>query len=330
MPLPTLSSVHIASPMDNLAIAYVQDQSKFKASLLSPLVNVSKQSDSYFIFSKADFMRDMMQLRAPGTGFARSGFAVTSATYSCIENGLEHVMPDQIRDNWSSPFGADQAAVNFLNLQGLIRRERKFVSTCLATSVWVRDVTGHGSTVSDTSHVWWDNASADIIGTLKKQCRYMEANTGFRPNRFVTTQIVADVMMDDPDIIDRHKYTNGGPISLDAVAALCGIGTPENPGKIVVLNAAYNSAAEGATHSGSYMASDVGLLEYVAPSPQIDSPSATYTFSWSPHDQFSNGALAIKKYRQEEIESDIYRAKMHFDLKVTATDLGVYFYDLLT
>jgi hypothetical protein len=138
-------------------------------------------------------------------------------------------------------------------------------------------------------------------------------------------------MRNDPDIVDRHKYTGTGPVSMDAIAAVCGIGSESDPGKIVVMNAVYNSANENAVASMGFMLGDVGLLMYVAPEPSMEQPSATYTFSFSEFDQVRQaGAAAISMWRDESTKSDVLRGEMFFDMKLVASDCGVYFSNLLT
>lgn len=330
MPLPTLSDVHVSAPLTNLSVAYMQRGEKFKAEKISPLVPVGKQINKYFIFDKGDFHRDDAKERAPGTGFSRSGYNLSTGEYTCRQFSAEFVLPDENKANYDGPLGADRAAISYLNQKLLIRRERKFASVAFTTSVWGRDVAGHGSTEDATNHVYWDNASADIINSLHKQCDYVEEQTGFRPNRFITSPQVWRVMKNDPDIVARLSPTQGTPASHKQVAEICGIGSPENPGEIVIMNANYNSANEGATASMGFMIGDVGLLCYVAPSPQLEEPSALYTFSWSEFDFVKSGAGAVSSYRDENIKSDVYRAMNYFDVKIVANDCGVYYSNILT
>lgn len=329
---PSLRDVRVDSALTNLAIAYFQKPGDFIANKVAPLVPVNRVSGKYFVHSKADMMRDEAKRRAPGQRFARVGGGVTTDSYTCEEFSLEYALPDEIRANWDSPLKADQAAIRQLMQQLMIRRERQFATTALAASVWGTDVAGAASNPGATEHIFFDNASADIIGTLSQWSDEVKKQTGFRPNRFVTTPDVIRVMKNDADIIDRHKYTSAEPISLRAIANLCNIGSAEDPGEIVEMGASYNTAAENATASMSFMAGDVGLLMYVAPSPQIDAPSALYTFSWSDFDRSVSeaGAAAIDMYREEGTRSDIYRGQAYFDIKVAAADCGVYFSNLLT
>lgn len=331
MPLPTLSDVHVSELLTNISVAYMQADTKFKANLLSPIVPVSKQTNKYLSFSKADMHRDSVKLRTPGSEFARVGYNVSSASYTAEQYGLEHAIPDEIRSN--ADYDVERMGVQILMNKFLIKRERKWCSQFLLGSTWGRDVAGQAGApdTSGTQHYFWDGANADIIGDLSLQCDYVESQTGFRPNRFVCSPAIARVMRNDSDIVDRHKYTGAGPVNMDAIAALCGIGSEEDPGKIVVLNAVYNSANEGATASMGWMLSDVGLLMYVAPSPSMDQPSATYTFSFSEFDKVrQSGGAAISTWRDESKKSDILRGEMFFDMKLVASDCGVYFSNLLT
>ena len=64
---PTPSAVHVNRPLTNISIACIQEARNFIAAEAFPVVPVQNQSDRYFIYSAADFHRDEMQLRAPGT-----------------------------------------------------------------------------------------------------------------------------------------------------------------------------------------------------------------------------------------------------------------------
>lgn len=331
MPLPTMRDVSLVDEvLSNLSVAYAQKPEKFAAHKIAPVINVQKQSGTYPIWNKGDFNRDDFRRRSPGGGFARSGGAVSSATYLCQQWGLEEQIADEIVKNASSSVDVEQAAIVRLTNKGLIRRERIVATNLFGTSLWARDVAGVASGPSAVQHVYWDNASSDIINDIHTECDSIEQSTGHRPNRFMTNPAVWKVMKNDPAIVDRHKYTSKDPISKAAVAALCGIGDEGNPGEIVVMSASYNTANEGATTSMSWVIGDVGLLAYIAPAPRMEEPSAIYTFSFSEFDFVKDGGAAIGRYREEQTKSDILRGEMYLDVKLVASDCGTYFSDLLT
>jgi hypothetical protein len=70
---PTLSQVHVAAPLTNIAVAYMQDDNNYIADKIFPIVPVEFQSDLYYKWSKDDFFRDEAQQRADGQESAGSG-----------------------------------------------------------------------------------------------------------------------------------------------------------------------------------------------------------------------------------------------------------------
>ena len=75
---PTLSAVHVNTPLTNLSVAYMQAADLFVAHKVFPIVPVSKQSDLYYTYDKDDFRRSDAQVRAPGAESAGSGYRLDS------------------------------------------------------------------------------------------------------------------------------------------------------------------------------------------------------------------------------------------------------------
>ena len=82
MPMLTPSQVHIDAPLTNLTIAYLQDQNNFIADKVFPNVAVSKKTDKYYIYDRANFNRTEVQARAPRTKAPRVGLSISTDSYS--------------------------------------------------------------------------------------------------------------------------------------------------------------------------------------------------------------------------------------------------------
>ena len=88
MPQPTSQDVHVNSILTQMSVAFMQENYAFVASKVFPQINVNKQSDSYFVYSQADFFRDQVQPRADGTESAGTGYSLSTATYSATNYAL--------------------------------------------------------------------------------------------------------------------------------------------------------------------------------------------------------------------------------------------------
>ena len=99
MPNPTSTDVHVDAVLTNMSVAYQQEAYAFVAARAFPVVNVAKQTDLYFTYSQADFMRDQVQRRADGTESAGTGYSLSTASYSCDVWALHKDIGDQTRAN---------------------------------------------------------------------------------------------------------------------------------------------------------------------------------------------------------------------------------------
>lgn len=322
---PTSSSVHISRPLTNISVAWLQNQDMFIADKVIPSIPVEFQYDSYFVFDRGSFNRRSVQLRAPATEAATSGYTVTTASYSCKQRSLAKDIPDVVRKNTQNPLDADRNATQWLMQQMLLEKEYLFGQTYMTSSAWTNSVSGANTDTTDEAVYWDDYSSSDPIVDVRRAMTAQHELTGFRPNKMVLTQDVHDVLLDHPDILDRIKYSssNNNPAmtSTGLLAQLFGVKN------VYVSGAIQNTAAEGDTEANSFVMSACALLLYTPENPGIETPSAGYTFNWTGFSQgMNNLGVTVKRLREEKIESDRIEASMFFDMKLVSADLG-YFFD---
>lgn len=325
MPLqPSNSAVHINRPLTNISIAFLQDQSMFVADKVLPNIPVQNQSDVYFTFDRGYFNSDEAQKRAPGTESAGGGYELSQDSYLCEKISFHKDIADEVRRNTDSPLDSDRNATQYVTQKLLIRKEKEFADTFMATSVWTNETSGANTDTTDEVVYWDDYVSSDPIVDVRRAKTTVHESTGFRPNLFVITQDVHDALMDHPDIIDRIKYTssNNNPAmaSTELLAKLFEVK------RVVVSGAIQNTATEGATNAHSFIMRSKALLLYVPDAPVIEAPSAGYNFSWVGYNQgMNNLGVAMKRLRMEALESDRIEGTMFYDMKVVSPDLGYFF-----
>src|ERR1035441_1550579 len=97
---PTPGDVHVNTPLTQVSIAYLQNQTEFVAAQVCPIIPVTKQSDRYYVYNRGDFFRDQMQRRAPGTPAASVGYRLDNTpTYFADVWAEAKPIPDQLRGN---------------------------------------------------------------------------------------------------------------------------------------------------------------------------------------------------------------------------------------
>jgi hypothetical protein len=321
MPQPTPSDLHVDKYLTDLSVAFVQDASQFVAGKVFPVVGVSKQSDKYPVFPKGFFWRDLFRPRPLGGAAPLVGYEISEDSYIATEYALAHAIDDRVYANTDDPLDPRRSAVNLLTQQAMIQRDRLWATTFFAASLWDTDWTGVDATPGAGELLRWNVAASDPIGDIHAQIDAVHAVTGFRPNKLVLGMDVITVLLNHADVLDRIKYTQFGMTSRQILATLLQVD------EILVPGGVYESAAEGATSSIGLIANAKdALLIYSAPSPGIEVPSAGYTFAWT-------GLLAgtaafggvVSTMREERNHSDIIEMRQAYDMKLVASELGVFF-----
>lgn len=318
MPNPTRGSLHNDTFLNDASIAYIQSSTAFVAGRVFPTVSVSKQSGKVAMYSQADFLRNQARKRNAGDPAARTGYRASSTSYTCDEWALAHPIDDQLRANADDPYRPDMDATEFLTANMLLTREVEWVTNFFSTGdIWTGSSDG-ADLVSGTDFTAWSNAASTPIEDIHSRQARIEAASSVLPNKLVINRHVWFDLKNHPDIVDRVKYTSGEAVTTDTVARLLGLD------EVLVASAARNTAAEGLSHSGAYIASDNALLVYAPPSPSLMTPSGGYTLTWSGLIGGKNGQI-IERWRDEDAVSDVVRIRATWAHKRIAPSLGAFF-----
>ncbi|MCC8945995.1 hypothetical protein H8A97_13020 [Bradyrhizobium sp. Arg62] len=337
---PTAGDVHVNVPLTNISIAFMQNPAGFVADRVFPTVPVLKQSDRYFTYSRADFNRDTMRKRAPGTESAGAGWRVDNTpSYYADVWALHKDIEDQIRANADSPLDMDRDATLFLSQQALINREVNWASNFFTTGKWTGagvDVSGVAASPAGNSVLQWNDANATPVADVKKYNDAIHLASGFRANKLVMGRQVWSKTSESPSITDRVKYgaSPGAPaiITKQAVAALMEID------EIMVMDAIQNTGNENSSEgagdinhgeSNIFIGGKAALLVYAAPAPSIMQPSGGYTFSWTGFMGAGGLGQRIKRFRMEQLESDRVEIQQAYTPKQIASEVGVFFTTLI-
>lgn len=328
MPQPTVTDVHVAAALTNIAVAYLQSDDAYVADKIFPMVPVQHQTDVYFVWSKADFFRDEAQKRADATESAGTGVNLKTQTYSASVWALHQDIGTQIRANADPAIDIDVISTRQLMQKMLIRRDRIFMASYMTTSVWGTDATGTtaagGGTPGSTTPVYWDDdANGDPFTDVSYAMTTILQNTGFMPNVLLMSWNVYQALRKHPLVIDRIKYTNpayAGTITPQLLAQAFAVE------EIVVSKAVYNTAAENVTASMSFVAGKNALLAYRAPQPGLMIPTGGYTFGWQAFTGLNSLGVRVAQIPMNWLGVGTIRneCEMAFDMQVVGSDMGFF------
>jgi hypothetical protein len=310
---PTINDVQQIEPvLTNILTAYFQSESRFIADRVFPGVPVDKDSGTFYTFDKKYWFSDEMKRRAPGQKYPRGEFGVGTDTFKTEQWALAKEIVDEAQANSQLPMSLERAAVRWLGLKALIRKERMWASSFMTTGVWATD--------DSLSNKWSDTTNGDPVKDIATARRAMSHLTGFRPNVLIMGEIVRDRLIEHPDIAERVKYVQRA--TADNLEGA--LGELFRVPRILIGEAIFNSANEGQAEVMAPLFDDDALLLYVTDAPSIEEPSAGYSFHWAP----GGGLGTIQPpYRDEEAQADLVRFKMQLVYKKVASDLGYFFPD---
>jgi hypothetical protein len=324
MPNPTINNVHVNAILSNLSIAYLQDSSVYVADKVFPNVPSQHRSDLYFRYKREDFFRDDMKERAPGTESAGGGYRIDTDSFFCKVNALHDDIADEIRANADSVLNMDRDSVAYLTQQAATHRELDWANAYFKAGVWTTNTTGQSGASSGSNTQFWNLATSTPIEDIRARIKSIQKLTAKKPNILVLGASAWYGLVDNPDLIDRVKYSsnsNTAPaqVTTGMIAALLGLD------KIYVMEAVYNTAKEGQAFNGAFIGDKDALLVYAAPSAGVRTVSGGYTFSWAGFFGAGPAGNRIKKFRMEKLESDRIEIQMAYVFKLVSADLGAFF-----
>ena len=323
MPLLTPSAVHVDQPLTNLTLAYAQSQENFIADKVFPTVGVSKQSDKYYIYDRANMNRtgDVAKL-APRTEVNRVGMTISNSSYFADVYGLGMDFDEQTLANEDAALDIRSAGAETLAMRLMIHREEQFATNFFSTGVW-----GTDNTLSGTDQ-WSDYTNSTPIQDVTAARRAVQlASGGFKPNTMVVGKEVRDKLINHPDILAR---LNGGATvtntALITDAKLAEIFEVEN---FYVMEAVKNSSVEGVAESNAFIGGKNALLAHTPSTAGLMSPAAGLTFAWNNLEGVNNLGITVESFSDDALKrqqiAEMIQVKMSYDMKVVGADLGYLF-----
>lgn len=350
MPQPEGSQLNPSSYsplLTDFAISHYQALQGYVAGQVFPTIKVAAPSGSYNVWTRADFLRRGGKRLANYEAAPIEGFSTSSQTYSVGNWGVATLVTArdlaEARAGGTSDAELYNAKTEFVTEKGALEREIAVATLVQTSGNWATTRAGvaSGPTLS-SQFIAWDQAAAVPVDDVLRWKEDMRLRAGRAPNVMVIPIQLINVLKKNASLIDRIKYDGRMDrpmeVTLDQIRALFGID------KIVVPEAVYNSAAEGATAAYAYVWSTNMWLGYVAPRPSKFNPSAGYNFAWTGDTttglptgmQAGEGpqtwgtspvesveGLFIRKYRENRPSGEFVESELWITPNVTANELGM-------
>lgn len=323
---------HIDRALTNISVAYLQGNDAFIADKVFPIVNVTKQSDVYFEYSKADMFRNEVQERGRGAESVGGEWNFSLAPpYYCRKFAFHYDITQEERVNYDSPINVDRDAVSWLSQKMLLKREIDFANKFFKASIWGQDLTGVASSSPTSGQVEkWSRATSDPVAVVNTHMLAMAENTGKKPNFAIMAPDVFYALKNHDAIMDRIKYTQKGIITKELIASLFELDDIYIPWGI--YNAAGNTPTmDDTTADMNFIYKGKMLLGYKASRPALKEPTSGYIFSWTGLEGSSSYGSRVVRLPMDHLGLGTERIEMEmaYDQKLICADMGYFFTDLV-
>lgn len=262
-----VKDLHIDAALTNLSVSYAP--SGFIADILAPITTVSKESDKYYVWDRADSFRSYDDKLAPGAVAKTIDFNLSTDSYFAEEFGLRVRILWRELDNADVALRLEQSKTKKLKDSLLLGREKRVATLTLNTASYAA---GLSVTYSGTSQ--WNNAgyTGDIVREIDAAKEAVRVACGSMPNTIVIPAAVIPTITNHSSFRDHYKYTVNDISGNGLPTVLRGL-------KVVVPGAQNTTSNEGAATAsvGDIWGKNI-IIAYIDPTDALDSFTLAKTF----------------------------------------------------
>lgn len=295
----------------------------FLARVLPSLLPVEDDAGKYHEIDMDDVMRDEMKERAPGSKIDTVDWKLDDASYMTKQYAFGQKLPEEYTAKSYPALNVEEAANAIANERAMISMEVRFKDAFWGTSKGWRDLGGATTTVADTSYIYWNRSTAKPIDDISAESVAMKVRGWRRPNTLALGAEAAAKLLTTDQVIGRlnNGQTPGGP----AEASLADLAKMFKVQRVLVGDAVYNSAKQGATASKRFILdSKSAWLGYIAPRMTKYTLTAFTTITWR---KLAGNDQGVRVYRRwdDSVRSWIIEV-FHDDVqKQVSSALGTFF-----
>jgi len=240
---------------------------------------------------------------APGSAYPRSSRAFDNDNFTCVEFGLEEVVPDALASDVSRFFGLETETAKILLRNIQIGHEAEVASTLFDSGTFTATNALVNYTVSSLSTV---NFVADVAAAKQRLLKQ-----GVIANCVVMNQEVFDLVRRSP--LTQNQFF--GVVATDSRRLLSEVEIAQAAGveKVYVGKAAKNSAAKGQSFSGAFIFPTTYVAVGYVAGGDFASGGAGRTIIWS---EDASAPFVAESYRDEGRRSNILRVRSNRVVKV--------------
>lgn len=307
--------------LDNVSILALQDPADFIARAVFPTIG-GPTAGQYYEIDTDSIAQNKAVKRAPGDEAAEGTWNLTKKAFNCEQLGYREKVTEEMLAATGAAARADEVAALSVAEVMMIASEVDWAAAFFKTGVWGRDMAGAAGSVADVSYKYWSTAGSTPISDFLFERKRMRRVGKRFPNTLVLGADVETTLLTHADIIARvnagQTPGSGADPTLNDLAKFFKVE------RVLVANASYNSANEGAAAVNSFILdSKSAWLGYVNPNPSRTTPSAGYRFA---DQEISGNDQGVRNWKYWVQEKRSYYIESAIDdvYKLVSANLGTF------
>ena len=308
--MPTIGKLSV--PRADLGEAFREYQPEgqsFISGLVLPERPVAKVAGTLPVIKRENY-RLTETKSSNGAAANRINLAIGETDYKCEKHKLEITLTDDDRANYTDDFDSELECVQLLKTTMLLNRE------VVARNVLFNTTTFAGSDLfTDLSSAPWDAAGSDIIGHVTATMEKIRKNCGYRANALVVGEATMVNMLNNTGI--RNRFPGASLITRAMIEqSMISIFGLE---RLIVGSVVYNGANEGQAWNGTDLWGDDYAMVCKINTGSTLSGGLGRTLVW---DTFGGSLDFVTQYREEQIDSDVFKVSLYDEVKVFEPAFG--------
>ena len=284
------------------AYGVAQDTKSALADFIAPRVSVATSTGKYKKFNSREAFAALDTSRSIGSASKRIDFSASDGSYNCNPQSLEIAIDDQERAlaGLSEPLALEESKVKTLVTSAIVSHEQKVFSTITS------------SVTSTASKGEWSSADNDPISEIDEQIEAIIKSTGMMPNRLVFGLAAWRTFRNHKKVLARQPGAEQAALNYPSASSL--FLNPKIEIQVGVLS--YDTSTKAAVATKSNIVGSAVYIFYSSSNPTYYDPSFAKTFSIG-----CEGLGQVTQYRDESVQSDIFRVSWGVDTQVVSTEL---------
>lgn len=315
---PTIDQVHIDAALSTFAVQRFYYGS-YVADIIAPPIKVPNVSGKYFIIdprpgTSQEYEREIM----PGDVAPEFNFIIGNGTYSCVTEGLRHLLPDITAKNTDAVLAEKVKGIDQIINNLAIKREKKIHALITEADTYPG---GAGGDHWFAAAAAWDIPGTDPKVDIDQAVRQIALASGMQANALVASPKAYDILTRNDEIKDLIRYN---PARANEYFLTGSLGEVLFRLRLINSSGVYNQAAPLETINMGFIwesASDAGddwvWIGYIDPRPSIWTAGFMNQFVFEMNNLAPGLMGRVRVYRDEPREGTFYEFRTEVEPKVT-------------